>query len=106
MRRINGGAALPLILYLIPMSRPEIVMTSNGPSVAHSNDFTLVTPSKPATAGEVLSLFATGLGPVVPAVDPGQPFPSSPLAKVNSPLQVTVNGKPAEVVAAAGYPGA
>ena len=36
--------------------------------------------SKPAAAGEILSLFATGLGPTVPAVDPGQPFPSSPAA--------------------------
>jgi uncharacterized protein (TIGR03437 family) len=31
---------------------------------------------------------------------------SSPLAVVNSPIDVTVNGKPAEVLAAAGYPGA
>ena len=105
-RRIHGGAALPLILTLIPMSRPEVLMTNSGPSVTHSSDFTLVSPSKPAAAGEILSLFATGLGPVVPAVDPGQPFPSSSLARVNSPLQVTVNGEPAEVLAAVGYPGA
>ena len=36
----------------------------------------------------------------------GQPFPSSPLASVNSPVEVTVNGKPAEVLSAVGYPGA
>ena len=47
----------------------------------------------------------TGLGPTVPAVDPGQPFPSSPLANVNSPVEMTVNGKAAEVLGAAGYPG-
>ena len=88
------------------MSWPQVVSTPNGPAVTHSSDFTLVSPSKPAAAGEVLSLFATGLGPVLPGVDPGQPFPSSPLAMVNSPLQVTVNGKPAEVLAAVGYPGA
>src|SRR5574337_1612411 len=41
----------------------------------------------PAAAGEVLSLFARGLGPVKPGVDPGQPFPSSPLATVNSPVR-------------------
>ena len=39
-------------------------------------------------------------------VDPGQPFPSSPAAAVNSPVDVTVNGKPAEVLAAVGFPGA
>src|SRR5690348_1317759 len=66
----------------------------------------LVTAAKPAAAGEILSLFASGLGPVNPGVDPGQPFPSSPLAIVNSPVDVTVNGKPAEVLSATGYPGA
>jgi len=74
--------------------------------VTHSNDFTLVAASKPAVAGEILSLFATGLGPTRPGVNPGQPFPSSPLAAVNSPVQVTVNGKPAQVTAAVGFPGA
>jgi uncharacterized protein (TIGR03437 family) len=57
-------------------------------------------------AGEILSLFATGLGPTVPGVDPDQPFPASSLAAVNSPVDVTVNGKPAEVLAAVGFPGA
>ena len=63
-------------------------------------------PPKPAAAGELLSLFATGLGPVNPGVDPGQPFPSSPLAAVNSPVVVTVNGRAVEVLGAVGYPGA
>ena len=48
---------------------------------------------------------ATGLGPTRPTVEPGAPFPVSPLATVNSPVEVTVNGKPAEVLAAVGYPG-
>ena len=59
-----------------------------------------------AAAGEILSLFASGLGPTRTSLTPGQPFPSSPLAVVNSPLDVTVNGKSAEVLAAVGYPGA
>ena len=59
-----------------------------------------------AASGEILSLFATGLGPTRPGVDPGQPFPSNPLAVVNSPLEVIVNGKPAELLSAVGLPGA
>jgi uncharacterized protein (TIGR03437 family) len=88
------------------MTVPQIVSTANGPAVVHSKDFSLVTSSKPAAAGELLSLFATGLGPVTPGVNPGQSFPSSPLAAVNSPVEVTVNGKAAEVLGAVGYPGA
>ena len=83
----------------------DIVITANGPAVTHSSDFSLVSASKPAAAGEILSLFATGLGPTRTVLDPGQPFPSSPLAVVNSPVDVTVNGKSAEVLAAVGYPG-
>jgi hypothetical protein len=104
-RRQNGGGHVLSVLYVIPMSRPEIVITANGPAVTHSSDFSLVSPSKPAAAGEILSLFATGLGPTKVTLDPGQPFPSSPLAQVNSPIDVTVNGKPADVLGAVGYPG-
>ena len=71
-----------------------------------SNDFALVSASKPAAPGEILSLFVTGLGPTRPGVDPGKPFPTSPLQAANSPVEVTVNGRPAEVLAAVGFPGA
>jgi len=105
-RRRNGGGKLRFVVHLIPMSRPEIVNTAAGPAVAHSNDFASVTAARPARPGEILSLFATGLGPTRPGVDPGKPFPTSPLAAVNSPVDVTVNGRPAEVLGAVGYPGA
>ena len=104
-RRLNGGGIQRYVVHLIPMSVPQIVTTASGPAVTHSSDFSLVTSSKPAAAGEVLSLFATGLGPTVPAVDPGQPFPSSPAATVNSPIEVKVNGNSAEVLGAVGFPG-
>jgi uncharacterized protein (TIGR03437 family) len=103
-RRINGGNTGRCVLHIIPMTVPQIVTTPNGPAITHSSDFSLVNASKPAAAGETLSLFATGLGPVRGVVT-GQPFPSNPPAAVNSPVQVMVNGSPAEVIGAAGYPG-
>lgn len=105
-RRINGGGRIRFFLHVIPMSAPQIVNTPQGPAVTHAGDFTLVSESQPAAAGEVLSLFATGLGPTVPGVDPGQPFQASPLAAVNSPVDVTVNGESAEVLSATGLSGA
>ena len=104
-RRINGGGHVVFTLYVIPMEQPQILLTPGGPAITHS-DFSLVSASKPAAAGEILSLFATGLGPTLPGTAPGQPFPSSPLALVNSPIAVTVNGKAAQVLSAVGYPGA
>jgi hypothetical protein len=105
-RRQNGGGHLFFTFYVIPMSRPEVVNTPNGPAITHSNDFSQVTISKPASAGEILSLFATGLGPTSTSLAPGRPFPSSPLAVVNSPVVVSVSGKAAEVLGAVGFPGA
>jgi uncharacterized protein (TIGR03437 family) len=80
------------------MSVPQIV------ALTHALDFAPVTTAKPAATGEILSLFATGLGPTRPGVDPGQPFPSTPAEVVNSPVQVTVNGKVAEIIGAVGFP--
>ena len=106
LRRTNAGGQARFLLQIIPMFRPQIGATSSGPAIAHSSDFSPVTASKPAAAGEILSLFATGLGPTQPGVDPGKPFPVSPSAVVNGPIDVTVNGKSTEVLGAVGLPGA
>jgi uncharacterized protein (TIGR03437 family) len=37
-------------------------------------------------------------------VDPGKPFPADPLPEVNSPLEVTVDGRPAEILLSIGRP--
>ena len=103
-RRQNGGGHVLSGFYLIPLFRPEIATTPEGPAVFHA-DFSLVTAAKPAVAGEVLIVKAAGLGPRVPGVSPGQPFPSDPPPTVNSPVDVTVNGQPAEVINKIGWPG-
>jgi hypothetical protein len=96
-RRHIGGGHIREVLYVIPMSQPEIVITGGRPAVIHSKDSTPVTMSKPAIAGEVLSLSATGLGPTRPSPDAVTP--------VNSPIQITVNGKAAELISANSSPG-
>jgi uncharacterized protein (TIGR03437 family) len=104
-RRRNGGGRARFVLQVIPMFRPEVVMTSGVPAVFHGADLSPVTAAKPAAAGEVVILMATGLGPTRPGVDPGQPFPSSQLHVVNSPVDVIVNGASGGVISATGWPG-
>jgi len=104
-RRRNGGGKTRFVLQVVPMARPEILTVNDQPLITHAADSKLVTTSNPASAGETLNLFASGLGPTRPGVDPGQSFPSSPLAVVNSPVQVTVNGRAASVLTAVGVPG-
>ncbi len=104
-RRSRPGDEVRFSITLVPLQTPEIMTTPNGPAVVHSSDFTPVTTSKPARPGEVLSLIARHLGPTTTTAEPGQPFPEEPLQPVNSPLEILVNGTPAEVLAATGYPG-
>jgi uncharacterized protein (TIGR03437 family) len=104
-RRTNGGGTRSYVFHLIPMTAPEVVITANGPAIVHASDFTPASATRPAAAGEVLTLFARGLGPTRPAVDPGKAFPASPLAVATSPIGVTLNGQPADVLYAGGYPG-
>jgi hypothetical protein len=105
-RRINGGNSTYSVFCLIPRTRPEVVTNAAGPAIVHSNDYSLVTPAKPAKAGEILTLFASGLGPTLPGVDPGQPFTTDPHHLVIAPVEVLVNGKSSQVLYAGGYPGA
>ena len=104
-RRTLGGGGRMFLIQLTPETLPQIIVTGAGPAIVHSSDFNLVSSSKPARSGELVSVFVTGLGPTLPGVDPGQPFPAQPLQMVNSPVAITVNGTAAEVLYAGGYPG-
>ena len=77
-------------------------MTSDRPSVLHA-DFNPVTQARPARAGEVLIILAKGLGPARNNI-PGQAFPAEPLAIVNSPVEVLVNGGSVAAINQIGVP--
>lgn len=104
-RRTLGGGTYRITFYLYPKSRPAVVTTSTGPAVTHA-DGKLVSSANPAGAGEILTLYATGLGPTTPFVDLGQPFPQGSAYAANSPADVLVNGQSSEVLYAGGYAGA
>ena len=102
-RRTFPAGLWKLAIQLIPLTTPEVVSTPAGPVIVHS-DYSLVPAAKPARAGEVLTLFASGLGPTRPGVDPGQPFTDSPAQIVTSPISVLVNGEAGAVLYSGGYP--
>jgi uncharacterized protein (TIGR03437 family) len=104
-RRANGGRNTSYLLQLVPLFVPAVVATASGPAVVHASDSSLVTAAKPAKSGEVLTLYATGLGPTRPALEPGKVFTADLLQVANSPIEVTVGGQAAEVLYAGGYPG-
>jgi uncharacterized protein (TIGR03437 family) len=104
MRRANGGGRQRYVIQLIPAFRPEVVVAANGPAVFHS-DYNPVSAARPARAGETLIVYAKGLGPTTASLNPGDPFPSEPLAVVTSPVEVLVNGKSSPAINQIGVPG-
>ncbi|MFN7936357.1 MAG: hypothetical protein U0R19_23720 [Bryobacteraceae bacterium] len=103
-RRTFAAGQWRMAIQLIPMVTPQVLSEGNIPMVYHASDGTLVSSAKPARAGETLTLYASGLGPTRPGVDPGQVFPDNPTQTVSAPVEVLVNGKSGEVLGAKGYP--
>ena len=107
-RILSGGTGIRrVVLHVIPLAWPEVVTTSSGPAIFHS-DFSPVTTARPARAGETVIIMMANLGPTRPGVDPGQAFPLEPRSgrlEVNSPVEASINGKPAEVINKLGWPG-
>ena len=104
MRRINGGGTGRFLFQIFPLARPEVVVTADGLSVFHA-DFSLVTAERFAKPGETLTLYAKGLGPTSPTLNPGDPFPNEPLAVATSPIEVLVDGRATPAINQVGVPG-
>ena len=60
----------------------------------HSQDAALVTPDYPAERDETIVLYATGLGPVRPAVGAGVPGSSDPFSETIMPVSVSIGEVP------------
>jgi len=63
------------------------------------------TPSNPASAGDTLVIYCTGLGPIAPPVPAGTAPPLSPLSNTVNPVTVTIAGIAARVPFAGLAPG-
>ncbi len=87
---------------------PGLFVTPDNRAAALNGDSSPHTAATPIPAGGSVILFATGEGPVTPAVPDGAPAPVNPLSIINAPVQVTIGGKSAQVTyqgLAPGYAG-
>jgi len=76
-----------------------------GQAKAVNQDGRLNAVLTPARAGEVISLYATGLGDVTPASPTGQSGPADPLSLATQPVAASIGGVPAKVTFAGLAPG-
>jgi uncharacterized protein (TIGR03437 family) len=86
-------------------TNPGTLAFADGRLVAQHADFTLVDASRPARAGEALTIYLVGMGATSPAVASGTAAPSNPLARVVSNPTLTIDGQTAEVSFAGLTPG-
>jgi uncharacterized protein (TIGR03437 family) len=63
----RDGASGPVIQITVDATAPALFQTSAGVAVATHADGSLITAAAPASAGEVIVLYANGLGWVYPA---------------------------------------
>ena len=92
---------------LVTAARPG-VFTQNGSGSGlgsiQNASFQIVTPARPAKAGDGIVIYGTGLGAVSPEVASGDPAPGSPLART-ADATVTIGGLAARVVFSGLSPG-
>ncbi len=103
---VNGLYSNPLTITTAAVG-PGLAGFPDGTVIAQDLGYKLITAAHPAHAGDVIILYATGMGPTNPAVATGAvaPSPPMPLAQVTVASQVTVGGANAKVVFAGLSPG-
>jgi uncharacterized protein (TIGR03437 family) len=95
--RTPGGVSDSFNVTILPAA-PSIFRSSVAGSsssiatVLRSSNGLMVTPSNPIHRGDVLTIYATGLGRTSPAVETGMPAPVEPLASALIPPVVTLGG--------------
>jgi uncharacterized protein (TIGR03437 family) len=100
----NGQISLGYTQALRPLD-PAIFVASNGRMAVLNQAGVQITPSNPASAGQLLSLFATGLGAVTPTIATGQLTPLTALYNTTNPASITVGSANASVGFAGLAPG-
>ncbi len=104
----NGTLSNSVQAYVGTSSVGVFTLDSSGlgnGAILHA-DYSRVTASSPAKAGETVQVFLTGLGPVSPTVAAGAPAPSSsPLAQVTNQPAAYIGGQQATITFAGLAPG-
>ena len=105
--KISDAITVPETIT-VATARPGIFTTTQdgkGQGVIMDVGNRLVDSANPAKAGDVVVVYCTGLGATNPVVRSGEAAPASPLAKVVTPVTVTVGGQPGAVQFAGLTPG-
>ncbi len=88
----SAAGSSPAVSVPVLGAQPGIFILDAGSDGAVHADGTIVTAANPASRGETVVLYLTGLGPVSNAPQPGQPASLSTLSNALVVPQVTIGG--------------
>ena len=89
---LNDGLAGPPITITLAPAAPVLFQQDAANVIATHGNWPPVTPDSPAQSGEIVVLYATGLGPTMPPAIPNQiPEAAAPISSQNS-FRVLLNG--------------
>jgi len=103
MQVIVGETPSAPLLEILRAADPAVFMVNSQPGVFFANSTTQVTAQNPAKAGDILTLWATGLGAVETDVETGAPAATAVRARTTP--KVTMGGVDAPVLYAGLAPG-
>ncbi len=103
--RREGLASAPVTVAVLAAQPGVFTLDGEAAVVVHHSDNALVTPERPAERGEIVYLYATGLGPLENTPPTGAAAPLAPLSPVRGLVSATIGGRAAEVLFAGLAPG-
>ena len=99
----NGNGPGAAYSVNITPTAPAIFF-SPTPAILKNADYSVISTTNPAHSGDILLVYATGLGQTAPALTTGTLAAASPLSHT-APVTATIGGKTAAVVYSAASPG-
>jgi uncharacterized protein (TIGR03437 family) len=101
---VDNGAGPSAALSVNVVAMAPAIFFSPVAAVLKNSNFSLISASNPARAGDVLLVFATGLGQTTPSIPTGVLTANDTLARTAA-VTATIGGKPATVVYSIASPG-
>ncbi|MGH9558659.1 MAG: hypothetical protein ACRD30_05415 [Bryobacteraceae bacterium] len=91
-----NGVAGPAVPITLANTAPALFQSDTTTVLAMHGDWTQVTSDSPARIGEEIVLYATGMGPTVPAAIPNQIPQTAALLDASNGFQILLNGVPVD----------
>jgi uncharacterized protein (TIGR03437 family) len=94
---VNGTTSSAASIQ-VASSSPGVFLVGTDRAAATNPDGSLNTTANPASPGDAVTIYFTGIGPLDNAVATGAPAPVTPLSRATLPVTVTIGGQPATIL--------